>query len=157
MRQLNQMVNSIIQLSNIMGEEVSASLEPPLSHLEAGAMVAFQRRSLSSTSSQILLCLEQALHEPRYDIAWITEDGQYMIITPMHIDPDSCEGRDIRTLVKLTASNSFEILTAEVVAALAAKMRSEIESELRLGDNAFTQHLSSLISKYLGSATSTTS
>lgn len=151
------MVNSIIQLSNIMGEEVAASLEPPLSQLEAGARVAFQRCDLASASSQIFLCLEHALQQPRYDIAWITEDGQYMIITPMHIDPDSCEGPAIRTLVKLTASNSFEILAAEVVAEVAARMRLEIENKLHLGEDAFTHYLFSSILKYLGSTTNSAS
>ncbi len=143
------MVATIINLSIIMGEQVRSSLEAPLSNLAKGATVMFHRRGIGRNSSQITINHEQAAHHPSYDISWITEDGQFMILTPMSIDPDANEGPDIRTLVKRTAHNACEIVSTDEVVEAAAIARREIEDKVSLGVAALQEYQSALIAKYL--------
>lgn len=139
----------MIELENIMGQEVSASLESPLDHLESGAQVFFLHENASANATHIQISHPQAPHRPDYSVAWISEDGQFMLIAPRRVDPDSDEGPSTRTLVKLVAPNAFEILTPDRVLVAATSVRREIESKIGEGGAALEKHLQILASKYL--------
>lgn len=141
----------MIKLENVMGQEVSTSLEQPLDSLEPGAPVFFLRDGQSAESTHIRLSHPQAQHQPSYHISWITEDGQFMLISPRRVDPDSDDDTDVRTLVALVAANAFEILPADRLTAGAAIMRREIERLIDQGPTALEQHLHTQVVKYLSS------
>ncbi|MCC7531671.1 MAG: hypothetical protein IT342_24420 [Candidatus Melainabacteria bacterium] len=138
-----------IQVKNIMGQEVIASLEATLDKLQAGDQVFFLHEQKDPISWRIRLSHPEAPHQPGYNISWITENGLFMLISPLRIDPDSYDGPDIRVLVRLVAPNAFEILSPDRVAEGAAAARLEVERALSQGSASLEKHLNCQISKYL--------
>lgn len=138
-----------IQIENIMGRETTVSLEATLDKLQAGDQVFFVREKRVPNSTHIRLSHPEAPHQPGYDISWITEDGQFMLISPLRIDPDSHDGPSIRTRVKLVAPNAFEILPTIHLADGLCAARLEIETAVKQGADSLEQYLNYQISKYL--------
>lgn len=140
------------QIEDILGQKVQAQLEQPLSGLQAGAQLFFKHEKGESFSTRIRLSHPEAPHQPSYNILWITEDGQFMLISPIRIDPDSDDESSIRMLVKLVAPNAFEILQPDVVANGIAVTRQDIERKINQEPGALDHHLQRLISQYLSPA-----
>lgn len=137
------------QIEDILGQKVQAQLEQPLSGLQAGAQLFFKHEKGESFSTRIRLSHPAAPHQPRYNILWITEDGQFMLISPIKIDPDSDDESSIRILVKLVPPNAFEILQPDFVANGIAVTRHDLERKISQEPGDLDSHLQCQISKYL--------
>lgn len=137
------------QIEDILGQKVQSQLEQPLSGLQSGAQLFFKHEKGESFSTRIRLSHPEAPHLPSYNILWITEDGQFMLISPIRIDPDSDDEPSIRVLVKLVAPNAFEILQPNFVANSIAVTRQDIERKINQEPGELDRHLQCMISKYL--------
>lgn len=138
-----------IHIEDILGPQVQHQLERPLDGLQPGAQLFFQHEKNERLSTHIRISHPEAPHSPSYNILWITDDGRFMVIAPIRIDPDSYDEPSIRVLVKLSAPNAIEVLPPAIIAEKTTSLRKEIEKMIDRDPATFDSYLTCQVAKFL--------